>query len=192
MPVSWRRRPTSCCRDGYLDTTVAAIAAEAGVAVQTLYLGFGSKVAILEAVHDVAVAGDTEPLAVLERPWVAQFQSVPDAASALAILLEHALGIIERVGPVTGIIQAASADTEVRELLDRVRSQRHATLRALAGDLVAKAGLTPGLGPDTAADILYALVSEELHHLLVVERGWRPEAWRDWVGRSATTWLLEP
>src|SRR3954454_14812169 len=43
---------------GYVDTTVAAIAKEAGVALQTLYLSFGSKVAILRPAHDVAVVGD--------------------------------------------------------------------------------------------------------------------------------------
>ncbi|HEY4419314.1 MAG TPA: helix-turn-helix domain-containing protein, partial [Pseudonocardia sp.] len=35
-------------RDGYLETTMAGIARAAGVAVQTLYLSFGSKVAVLE------------------------------------------------------------------------------------------------------------------------------------------------
>jgi AcrR family transcriptional regulator len=49
-------------RDGYLETTMSGIAKAAGVAVQTLYLSFGSKVAVLEAALDVAAddaaAGD--------------------------------------------------------------------------------------------------------------------------------------
>ena len=65
---------------GYLDTTVAAIANEAGVALQTLYLSFGSKVAILRATHDVAVVGDDAPIPVLDRPWVAEMRAEPKMA----------------------------------------------------------------------------------------------------------------
>ena len=46
--------------DGYLSTTITAIAREAGAGVQTVYLAFGSKVAILKTAIDVAVAGDYE------------------------------------------------------------------------------------------------------------------------------------
>lgn len=58
-------------RDGYLQTTMADVARAADVAVQTLYLGFGSKVAVLAAALDVAIAGDDDLVPVLERPWVA-------------------------------------------------------------------------------------------------------------------------
>ena len=36
-------------RDGFVSTTMAMIAKEAGVAVQTLYMAFGTKTAILQA-----------------------------------------------------------------------------------------------------------------------------------------------
>src|SRR4051812_19079251 len=42
---------------GYLDTTVSAIAKAAGVAVQTLYLSFPGKIAVLEAAVAAAGAG---------------------------------------------------------------------------------------------------------------------------------------
>src|SRR6187401_936607 len=53
---------------GWAGTTLAAIAEEAGVSVETIYNGFGSKKALLREAMDVAVVGDTEPLAYIERP----------------------------------------------------------------------------------------------------------------------------
>ncbi len=175
---------------GYLEATMAAIAAEAGVSVQTLYLAFGSKVAILEAVHDRAVVGDEEPLPVLDRPWVAGIRAEPDGMRALTVLVERALLIIERVSPIYGVMQAAAADAEVREFLDRTKAQRLDTLRVLSGELARKPGHTPNMPRQQAADILYALVSDDLHRLLVLERQWPRERWRRWVLQTAAQWLF--
>jgi AcrR family transcriptional regulator len=175
---------------GYLDTTMAAIAAEAGVAVQSLYLAFGSKVAIVAAAHDLAVAGDEEPVPVLDRPWVAEVRAEPDGPKALAMVVDQALRIVERVSPVYGVIQAAAADGEVRQFLEQVKTQRLDTMRALAGELAGKAGFARGLSPGQAADTLYALVSDDLHRLLVVERGWPAAAWKDWAYHTAAHWFF--
>ena len=55
---------------GYLPTTMSAIAQVAGVAIQTLYLSFGSKAGGLAATLDTTNAGDDAPVPVLDRPWV--------------------------------------------------------------------------------------------------------------------------
>jgi AcrR family transcriptional regulator len=57
---------------GWAGTTVAAIAEEAGVAVETVYSGFGSKKALLRDAADTSVVGDAEPIPFMERPVVAQ------------------------------------------------------------------------------------------------------------------------
>ena len=43
---------------GYGQTTLAAVAREAGVSAQTIYNVFGTKPALLKKVHDLALAGD--------------------------------------------------------------------------------------------------------------------------------------
>ena len=169
---------------------MAAIAADAGVAVQTLYLAFGSKVAILEAAHDVAVVGDDEPVALLERPWVADLRADPDGPRALELAIANTLRVIERVSPIYGVIQSAAADPEVAELLARTKAQRLATLQTLAEEFAAKAGFAAGLSADRAADILYAVVSDELYRVLVVERHWSTEDWQTWAYESAALRLF--
>ncbi len=52
---------------GWAGTTIAGIAADAGVAVETIYSGFGSKKALLRAAMDVAVVGDADPIPFVER-----------------------------------------------------------------------------------------------------------------------------
>src|SRR3954464_3390654 len=86
--------------NGYVNTTMAAIAQEAGVAVQTLYLAFGSKSAILAEVHDLAVVGHGENIPALEQPWVSATRAEPDGLRALELALDGSLGISERVAAV--------------------------------------------------------------------------------------------
>ena len=94
-----RRRITAAAttlfvRDGFLTTTMAAIAAEAGVAVQTLYLSFGNKTAILKSAFDQAIAGDDEPVPVPDRPWFRAVLDNPDGRAALATFVESSSEIM--------------------------------------------------------------------------------------------------
>ena len=52
---------------GWAGTTIGSIAKEAGVAVETIYSGFGSKKALLRAAIDMAVVGDADPIPFAER-----------------------------------------------------------------------------------------------------------------------------
>jgi AcrR family transcriptional regulator len=177
------------CEHGYLDTTMAAIATRAGVAVQTLYLTFGSKVAILEAAHDRAVVGDDEPIPVLQRAWVSEAHDA-DGSKALRVILSNSRRINERVAPIYGAIQAAAADPDVATLLNRIRTQRLSTMQALAADLSTKAGFVVSQSADSAADVLYAVASIELLELLVGQRQWSVEELDAWAYEIAAARLL--
>lgn len=176
---------TLFCEQGYLNTTMAAIAAVADVAVQTLYLAFGSKVAILTAAHDTAVVGDDEQTALLDREWATDVGDELDGPQALRIVVANTLAVVDRLGPLYDVIQTAAADAEVGELLTRAKNQRLATMRALAAELATKNGFAPSLSVDEAADVLYTVVSNELRRILVIERHWPKEAWEQWTYESA-------
>jgi AcrR family transcriptional regulator len=170
-------------RDGYLQTTMAGIAREAGVAVQTLYLSFGSKVAVLAAALDVAIAGDDEPVPVLLRPWRRQVLDEPDGPAALSHFIGAASQIIERHYPLYAAISSASADPELADLLERNKNARFETHGQLTRDLSGKAGFTRDLTVEQAAQIVYALLSQETYGLMVLEHGWSVGAWAGWVER---------
>jgi AcrR family transcriptional regulator len=177
-------------KEGYLDTTMTAIAAEANVVVQTLYLSFGSKVAILHAAHDIAVVGDDAPIPVLERPWIADLRAEPDGRRALRLVIDNGLQIIERVTPIMGVIQSAAADADVAELLRDVKRQRLTTQQEFARELAAKKGFNRSLLPEQAADVIYALLSHEFYRLLVIERHWSTAEVAEFIDETAAANLF--
>ena len=128
-------------RDGFLSATMTAIAKEAGVAVQTLYLSFTNKTAILSAAFDTAVAGDDEPVPIIERDWYKSLTSDPSGPASVASFFEHSASIIERSTPLYAVIRAASAEPEVAELLANNKRERHAALTGVADRLALKEGL---------------------------------------------------
>lgn len=168
--------------DGYAGTTMAAVAARAGVAVQSLYLRFGGKLNILSAALDAAIVGDTAPAPLLEREWFGQLCEVPDGPAAVGLLLGEMEALMARSYPLYEVVLRAG--DEARELLAANKAQRQEGLRAVAEVLATKPRFTGDA--DRAADVLYGLVSEEHYGLMVAERGWSPSAWRDWVADVLT------
>jgi AcrR family transcriptional regulator len=177
---------------GYLYTTMADIAAGASVAVQTLYLSFGSKVQILSAAFDRSVAGDDEDLAVLERPWVSALREEPDLRRALRLLVVEGTAIVARATPIYLRVQEACADAEVAEVLATQRARRYQTDRGLAALLAAKPGFPAGVTVDQAGDIIYAVLSEDTCRLFCMDRGWEPGQWQAWCLTSLQTALAGP
>src|SRR4051812_19410784 len=57
---------------GYAATTVRSVASAAAVSLPTVEQGFGTKAQLLKEVIDVAIAGDDEPIAVLDRAPIAR------------------------------------------------------------------------------------------------------------------------
>lgn len=177
-------------RDGYLQTTMAEIAREAGVAVQTLYLSFGGKGAVLASAIDVTIAGDDEPVPIAEREWHQGMRDEPDGRRAFGHFLAASSTIIGRFYPLYAAVRAAAADPEVAELLEEKKRERYRTFRGVIEELAGKAGYDPRLPVDRAAAIVYAQLSEETYGLLVVEHGWTVQEWTAWVERHVAADLF--
>ena len=175
---------------GYTSTTMQAIAAEAGVAVQTLYFTFDTKRAILSELVDVEVAGDSASVATLDRPWVAEALAAPPA-DMLRRLAAEGVRINARVAPVLEVVRsAAPMDAAIAELWQTNIAQRHTGMMVFVGALAGKGRLRPGLTVARAADIGMALLAPETYILLVRERGWSREALTDWIVDALNCQLL--
>ena len=166
-------------RDGFLSTTMAAIAREAGVAVQTLYLAFGSKTAILQASFDAALKGG-ESEGVLEQDWYLGALAEPDGPTALGLFCSGGSRIVARGSAVFAVIRAASSDPEVAELLTHNKQLRYDGFAAIIEALATRPGFAPGLSTYDALGILYTVFSEDTYLLLVAEHGWTTERWQEW------------
>lgn len=167
---------------GYGATTLQEIATRAGVAVQTVYFVFGNKRTLLKELVDVAVAGDDEPVATLDRPWFRDAMAAPTADDHLRAHISGTRAVLERVAPINAMLTAAAAtDSEIAALWPARPDPRHVVQTAAAHALTAKPGARDDVDADYAADLLYGILSTELYLLFVRERGWTPAQWEAWA-----------
>jgi AcrR family transcriptional regulator len=176
---------------GYAATTVGAIAAEAGVSVETVYKAFGNKPGVLKAVFDVAVVGDDEPVPMLERQLVQRIQDEADPRRKLLMYGEHLTQSAPRSVPVQLLIRAAAAsDPGVAAIWDQMAVERLVGMTQFARHLHEGGYLGAGVTMDDARDILWTYNSAELFDLLVMQRGWPPERYGRWIADALIGALL--
>jgi AcrR family transcriptional regulator len=177
---------------GYHATSIARIAAEAGVAMQTIYNSVGSKRDLLSRVLDFAAAGDRAPVPV---PQFMREQAAREAdpRRVIAQLVEFWRGALPRTAPVFRIIrEAAAADPEIAAL-ERARSaQRLENYRSAARLLVGRNALRSGLTVDQAAAAIFAIGHAEAYRALVIDGAWNDDEWASWVQVTLEAALLEP
>jgi AcrR family transcriptional regulator len=176
---------------GYAATPMQAIADAAGVAVQTLYFTFGTKRALLSEIFDIAVAGDEQPIATLDRPHVQALLDNPDPVAQLRGQASITRVILERLAPALEVVRgAATADPDLAELWETSTKQRATVMERFIAALAAKTSLREGLDEATAVDIGLALQSPEMYEFLVGRRGWTPRQFEHWLADALISQLL--
>ncbi len=178
---------------GYAGTTIGDVAAAAGVAVETIYRGFGSKAALFKGVMEAAVAGGAARAAIPpeERPAVRAMIEEQDPRRVLKLHAATQPGIHARAGPLYGVlIEAAGADDGLADVLNQLEAKRLTGMRRLAERLKDLGGIRPELSVEEAGDILWTVNSLAVYNLLVLQRGWSPERYRDWIAYTNTRALV--
>lgn len=167
---------------GYIATTVHDIAQLAGVAPATIYQAFGTKLAILDAGLDVTIAGDDEPLSVVERDWVTEAGREQDPARQLRLVVQGACSIAARTAALKEVIRdAAATEPGARELVRQDHQRRYRTQEHLVELLLEHRELRPGTDRRRAVDTFFALVNSATYDLLVNQRNWPLDDWQDWI-----------
>lgn len=201
QPQRHRRRRSSTTRedvldaahslfvaDGYTATTVADIAREAGVALQTVYSAVGSKahllVALLDRARSDAGIAQIDAAAQAERGAWAVLESGPRVRRAM---LEHAGDLLRLLA------ENAATDPEIASTWHELLERAHAGARTAMRALDRHGALRPGLSAEDAADRASALM-HPTSLLFLLDRGWtldEVEVWLlDTLARTLTT--LEP
>jgi AcrR family transcriptional regulator len=170
---------------GYQPTTIDAISQQSDVPAATVYRLFSSKLGILKAVLDASIAGDDRALSLQERPQVTALFAERDPEKLLAGFAGVAVAINARSSEVYRIlVSAAGSDPAAAVLLAEYRHQRDEGQGQIARSLARARALRRGLRERDAADLIHALVSPELYGLLVVDRGWSPERYEQWLAST--------
>ena len=177
--------------DGYVATTVAAIAGDAGTSVDTIYKTFGGKPGLLRAICDVALAG-SGPVPAEERSDALQ-AGTRDPRVILRGFGRLTSEVSPLVSPLLLVLRdAAAIDTDAAALRAELDAQRLARMTHNAGNLAGAGHLRPDLSVEEAAQILWTYASPELYDLLVLRQGWSPEQLGRFVGEALVAALLPP
>lgn len=160
---------------GWAGASVRDVARAAGCSVETVYASVGSKRELLKVALDVAVVGDDEPVALLERPAFRAIQrgSVSERTWAAAGLIASVYRRTARLDRV--LEQARSSDAELAELWRKDRADYRTSIRAL---LTAVADRPVA---DTELDAMGVVLGSAAYFTLTDESGWDDEQYQSWA-----------
>ena len=177
---------------GYTAATMRGIANAAGVAVQTVELVFGTKRELLKAVIDVAIAGDGQPVPVLQRAW-ARAESATGVTEFLTIAGHAVRTVADRVAGLLAVVdEAASTDHEIAALARQLDAQRATTAAWIVTGIIERAPLRTGLRHEDAVDTIWLLMDPVVFRRLTRDRGWSPGHFQHWFTDSIHRLLLPP
>jgi AcrR family transcriptional regulator len=177
---------------GYAATTMADIALEAGVAVQTVYFTFHTKFALMREAFDFAVVGSDEGTPPHHQPWFQAVRDEPDLSRALGLLVDHVTLISRRVSPLVEALRSLGNQPEANAFYHERERWRHQGFGEMLTVLAAKRPLRTSLDPATALDVFFAMLSPELYRALVIGRGWPDDRWRAWIAKTLEETVFEP
>ena len=124
---------------------MAAIAAEAGVALKTVYVAFETKSGLLRALWHHLLRGDHDEVPVGERHWYREVLEEPDPERQLRLIARNSRLVKLRVAGVLEVIRsAAPVDPDIGALWSRIQTDFHAIQRAIVECLATKEALRPG------------------------------------------------
>lgn len=178
-------------RQGYGRTTIADIAAAAGVSAETIYAAFKNKPTLLHRVWDVTIGGDDEDVAFHERPEVQAIRAEPDLGKRLMLHARFATATARRITPFLLAVEAAAAvDDKAAAMLAEMGRQRFAGMGVMAAEAAATGQLA--VTEQECREVVWSMTDGVLWHRLVVERGWSDERFADWLGRTWVAMLVRP
>ena len=177
--------------EGYGRTTIADVARAAGVAPETVYAKFGNKANLLRHAWFVNFRGDDADIPLYERPEMQAIVAIPDLADRTRAHAAFVAANNQRSAPLLHAIEGAAASepgaaSMLAEFADRRLdvATRYAAAAAATGQLAVSE-------PD-ARDILYGTMDGALWLRLVVQRGWSPQRYTQWLSEFWLSQLVRP
>ena len=176
---------------GYAGTTMRAVALDAGVALPTVELAFRTKARLLKAVIDVAIAGDDDQVAMLDRQWAKRAESIagpPDFVAAFARVLA---GSAERAaGLAATALEAARADEDIATVAAQLMSQREVMASWLVDGIMHRSALREGTDRAAAVNTVWTLMDPVVFCRLTGDRHWTTAHFERWFTDSVTRLVL--
>jgi AcrR family transcriptional regulator len=175
---------------GYVATTMADIAREAGVALQSVYKVGHGKADLLHQVRDLAVAGDDRQVMLLDRPEFVAIRAEADPERQVEMLASLVARTMPRLGPVwVAYREAAAVDAKAAANLVTAHQRRHHTFADVIG-AIPQDRLRHS--PEQSTETAWAIASPEVYLLLQSVLEWDADRYSAWLTRTLAELLLIP
>lgn len=174
---------------GYETTTIDDIAAVARVSRPTVFT-VGTKPELLASVRDRVIAGDDEPIAVPDRPPVAQMRAASDPESTLRIHARNVTAINSRYAALDEVLRRSTdSDPALNELWEKSERQRLDGATIVIDDVLRKGPLKADLDRTRAIEILWLLMAPDLYNRATTQ-GWTIDEYERWLAETLVSQLL--
>jgi AcrR family transcriptional regulator len=176
---------------GYGRTTIAQIAATAGVSVETVYAAFRNKRTLLRQVWFVTFRGDEEDVRFLDRPEIQAVLAEPDLEKRFAQHARAVTAVFRRVAPLLAALHGAAASEPAAAAMLAEWDAGRLDACSTYAESAARTGQL-AVSEAECRDVLAATMDGTLWQRLVAESGWTDERFAAWLGRLWTSQLVEP
>jgi AcrR family transcriptional regulator len=175
-------------QDGFRPTTIAAVAAHAGVSAESVYKGFGTKAALAKAVFDLVIGGDDEPVPVAERPAMQAMREEPDVRRKIAMFAEGMAQRQARSAKVQILIRdGRHVDDSLAPVWAKLVDEGLTGMTMLGRHLLGTGQLRDGIGLDEVRDVLWNYLAIDSYERLVLTQGWPLERYSRWLTNAITS-----
>lgn len=171
---------------GYSSVTVEDIAREAGVAYQTVYAVFRTKLAVAQAI--IWSSFQTEGIDQL----MAQSRESGDLEVNIRVGALMARRLNERFATIVRFMRE-SGDPNLLAEYQKIEGLRFEQIRAQLSPVLNTAGrLRRGISPADALSSIWAMTGTDLYNQLVSGRRWTASRYEEWLTDALVNTLLEP
>ena len=176
--------------NGYSGTSMESIAQSAGVAVETVYAAFASKSGVLNALVNISIVGDDQPIPLLQRENIQASSRETDPHQLIHRFAMDIYPIMKRMSPIFALLRATvKTEPDIAPLLERLLGERLQGMAFFVEELKRTTPLAPVMERQ-AAETVWTLTSAEVFHLLTVDLGWSKQAYIDWLEKMLSSVLL--
>lgn len=168
--------------NGYSATTIAEIARQARVSLDTVYAAVGRKPTILRELVETAISGTDQAVPAEQRDYVIRIRAAPTAGEKITLYAQAITAIQQRLAPIfLALRDAAATDPDCAALWGAIAQRRAANMLLFAADLRQTGELREDLNDQQIADIIWSMNAAEYWDLLVRERSWSPHQFAAWL-----------
>ena len=177
-------------QDGYAATTIATVAAAAGVSAETIYKTFGGKPGLIRAIQQSGLAG-AGPVPAPDRSDEMSAQDLPPV-TILRRWATLTAEVMPRVAPITLLVRAAAAtDPDMGQLLAEINAERRQRMHHNASRLADHGSLRSEIGLERVRDVMFTYTAPEIYEILVIHQHWSTDDYADFIYRGLVAELLD-